>query len=182
MERIWILYDKNRYAKKKYKIYKSESELLRNISTQSNLTIYEYDLKSVQDPEEFLKSRERDTQLRSVLGELSPIEEAATNLIQKLTELAEENRYKKLHLNNLNKFISDKGAISRYLTKNKSYFMRVSDDKDWLTAVLKCHNFQDPFFDKKWNYVDRKYEVVDNLSDQFKINFKLAKLELKKKN
>jgi len=30
--------------------------------------------------------------------------------------------------------------------------------------------------------VDRKYEVVDNLSDQFKINFKLAKSELKKKN
>jgi hypothetical protein len=181
MDKIWILYDKNRYAKKKYNIYKTESELIKNITPGSNKVIYEYELKSTQIPADFFTARERDTQLRTVLGELSPIEESVINLIGKLNELAEENRYKKVHIQQLGKIMNNKVAVSRYLTGNKSYFMKVSDSKDWLLAVLKCHNFQDPFFDKKWNSVDRQYNKIDNLSDEFKSNFKLAKLELKNK-
>jgi hypothetical protein len=47
---------------------------------------------------------------------------------------------------------------------------------------LKCHNFQDHVYDRKrWNSSTQTYVVNDTTSDLLRENFKLAKLELKKK-
>jgi len=70
MDKIWIVYNKGSY-KKKYKIYKTEADMVKNVSNTSTSTILEYELKSSNIASDYFKSKERDTQLRTILGELS---------------------------------------------------------------------------------------------------------------
>lgn len=188
MDKIWIVYNKGSY-KKKYRIYKTESEMSKNISDSSSLTILEYELKSSTVASDYFKSKERDTQLRTILGELSEHEVNGQNLINLYEQLAKDETsvsrtryYKKTQINHLKKLLIDKKSFSSYLVKNKSYFFQVSDSLEWILAILKCHNFQDHVYDtRRWNSSTRTYEVVDTSSQLLRANFKLAKLELKKK-
>jgi hypothetical protein len=188
MDKIWIVYNKGNYNKK-YKIYKTEAELVKNISNNSSSTILEYELKSSSTASDYFKSKERDTQLRSILGELSDHEVNAQNLIDIYEKLAKDDvvfnrtRYtKKGQVSQLRKLLIDKKSFSSYLVKNKGYFFKVSDSLEWILSILKCHNFQDHIYDsKRYNSSLRIYEVVDTSSDLLRQNFKLAKLELKKK-
>ncbi len=183
MDKIWIVYNKGSY-KKKYKIYKTEAELVKNISNTSSSTILEYELKSSTIASDYFLSKERDTQLRSILGELSDHEVNAQNLINLYEELGKDARYynKRTVTNQLKKISADKKSLSNYIIKNKGYFFQVSDSLEWILAILKCHNFQDHIYDRKrWNPSTRTYDIVDNSSYLLRQNFKLAKLELKKK-
>lgn len=190
MDKIWIVYN-NRFHKRKYMVYKTEAEMAKNVSSEdTNSTILEYELKSSISPSDYFTSRERDTQLRTILGELSEHEVNAQHLIDMYEKLAKDEytisrtRYsKKRVLNQLKKIISDKKSFSYYLVKNKNHFFQLSESVDWLLSILKCHNFQDHVYDlKRWNNSSRSYEVIDTASDTLKENFKLAKAELKKKN
>ena len=67
MDKIWIIQSGSRYQKK-FTIYKEEAKLLKAISKDRSATILEYDLVSKVTAEDFLTSRERDIQLRSVFG------------------------------------------------------------------------------------------------------------------
>lgn len=186
MDKIWIVYNKSSY-KQKYRIFKSESEMIKNISSNSTSTILEYELKSSVAASDYIKTKERDTQLRVILGELSDHEVNSHKLIELYDSLVPENpndRYnrKKQQINNLKKISHDKKSFANYLINNKKDFFKVSDTLEWILAILKCHNFQDHVYDqKKWNSSTRSYVVVDTASDELKKNFKLAKLELKKK-
>jgi hypothetical protein len=179
MDKIWIVYNKGSY-KKKYRIYKTEADMAKNISDSTSLTILEYELKSSVVASEYLKSKERDTQLRTILGELSEHEINAQKLIDLYEEISTD-RYKKGTINQLKKLASDKKSFSSYLVRNKKTFFELSDSLEWISAILKCHSFQDHVYDRKrWNSSLRVYEIVDNSSDLLKENFKLAKEELKK--
>ena len=182
MDKIWIVYNKGSYNKK-YKIYKTEAELVKNISNNSSSTILEYELKSSTTASDYFKSKERDTQLRSILGELSDHEVSAQNLINLYEELGKDARYhnKRIVTNQLKKLSADKKSLSNYIIKNKRYFFQVSDSLEWILAILKCHNFQDHTYEKRWISSTRTYQIIDNTTDLLKENFKLAKLELKKK-
>ena len=187
MNKIWIVYNKGSY-KKKYKIYKTEAEVSKNVADTSSSTILEYELKSSTVASDYFKSKERDTQLRSILGELSDHEVNAQNLINMYEELGKDSIYyflmynKIIVTNQLKKLSADKKSFASYLVKNKGYFFQVSDSLEWILAILKCHNFQDHIYDRKrWNPSTRTYDIVDNSSYLLRQNFKLAKLELKKK-
>ena len=184
--KIWIVHRADRYSKK-YKIFHSELELIKGISDSDRITILEYDLKSTQSASHFLKSRERDTQLRTVLGELGQHETNALALVELYNSLVADNpqdryRTKQRTLEDLKKITHDKKSFSAYLVRNKKQFFKVSDSVEWLLAILKCHNFQDHKYDHAtWDASTRKYVVKDSASEKLKENFKLAKLELKKK-
>lgn len=187
MDKIWIVYNKGSY-KKKYKIYKTEADMSKNVSDTSTSTILEYELKSSTVASDYFKSKERDTQLRTILGELSDHEVNAQNLIDMLEKSTDEivvsrTRYnKKGIINQLKKLLIDKKSFASYLVRNKEYFFKVSDSLEWILAILKCHNFQDHIYDRKrWNSSTRTYDIVDTSSELLRQNFKLAKLELKKK-
>jgi hypothetical protein len=185
MDKIWIVYNKGSY-KKKYRIFKTEADMAKNISDSDRYTILEYELKSSTVASDYMKSKERDTQLRTILGELSEHETNGLKLIELYDALVPVNpndRYnrKQNQINHLKKIVSDKKAFANYLVNNKKQFFQVSDSLEWVLSILKCHNFQDYIYDSaRWDSVKRTYVKVDNASDALKENFKLAKAELKK--
>lgn len=185
MDKIFLLYNKSSY-KKKWRIYKSEAELIKNINPSTAGEIFEYQLASKTAASEYFKSKERDTQLRNILGELSESETSSMELIQLFETLAVDNptdrhNRKTTHLNNLRKFVGDKKSFVNYLIDNKKYFFKVSSSLEWVLAILKCHNFQSYNYDSlKWNSEEKKYIRVDTSSEELRQNFKLAKEELKK--
>jgi len=180
MDKIWIVYNKGSY-KKKYKIYKTEADMVKNVSNTSTSTILEYELKSSNIASDYFKSKERDTQLRTILGELSEHEVNAQNLIE-LYENISTYKYKEGFISKLKKLSSDKKSFSSFLIREKQIFFETSDSLEWILAILKCHNFQDYFYSRKrWNSTTKTYERVDTSSQNLRDNFKLAKLELKKK-
>lgn len=82
----------------------------------------------------------------------------------------------------LRKFQTEPKELARILINEKSYFIeQVSDSVEWFVALLRVHNFRDHLTGrKKWNSETKKYEVVDNTSEQLRSNFKLAKKQLKR--
>jgi hypothetical protein len=99
-------------------------------------------------------------------------------------QLGKDDRYnsKKITIHQLKKLLIDKKSFASYLVRNKKQIFQVSDSLEWILAILKCHNFKDHIYDgKRWNSSLKLYEAVDTSSDLLKQNFKLAKVELKKK-
>jgi hypothetical protein len=200
MDKIWIIKSSSRYTKK-FTIYKKESDLLKAISQDSNLDILEYELKSSVKSSDYIKSKDRDIQLRSVLGELSGDEVNIERFITLYEQLAPEGKeYEKIYWDNgqltrfnttvkaeflkrLKKFSTEKKEIVNIIKKDKKYlFNKVSNEVQWYLSILKLHNFRDHIYDSpNWNREKRVYEKVDTASDEIRNNFKLAKLELKKK-
>lgn len=196
MDKIWIIQSGSKYQKK-FRIYQKESQLLKAISKDKNAVILEYDLVSKVTAEDFLTSRERDTRLRSVLGELDKKEQAVLdfiNLYEKIAPVGKEFKKriswhesietstKEQMLNRLKKFQTEPKEVAKILVNEKRYFIgEISDSVEWLTAVLKVHNFRDYKTDRKvWNRETRKYEESDTSSEELKTNFKLAKKNLRK--
>lgn len=201
MDKIWIIKSSSRYTKK-FTIYKKESDLLKDISQDSNLDILEYELKSSVKASDYIKSKDRDIQLRSVLGELSNDETDIEKFISLYEQLAPEGKeYEKRYwdssnlvrfntttkaefLKRLKKFSTDKKEIVNIIKKDKKYlFSKVSNEVQWYLSILKLHNFRDHIYDSpNWNREKKIYEKVDTATDEIKNNFKLAKEELKKIN
>jgi hypothetical protein len=199
MDKIWIIKSPSRYTKK-FTVYKNEGDLLKAISVDSNLEILEYELKSSVRASDYIKSKDRDIQLRSVLGELSDDEIAIEKFITLFEHLApvgkeyvkkywEGNNWvsfqtssKDEFLKKLKKFSTDKKQIVKIITDNKKYLIsKVSQEVEWYVSILRLHNFRDYVYDSpNFNRETRKYEKVDTATDEIKNNFKLAKEELKK--
>jgi len=185
-DKIWIVERKGRYTKKK-RTFKSETEMIKSLTDSDQYIITEYELKSTQNASDYIKSKERDTQLRTVLGELSDHETNGLRLIELYESLAPvdpNDRYNKKasRITNLKKLISDKKSLAAYLIREKKHFLTVSESTEWLLAILKCHNFQDYKYERdRWDSNTRTYIRVDNTSETFRENFKLAKKELKGK-
>lgn len=196
MDKIWIIQSSSRYQKK-FSIYREESKLLKAISKDRTTTILEYDLVSKVTSEDFLMARERDSQLRSVLGELSNKEQSTiefVNLYERIAPVGKkfkkriswhesvDTSTKEQMLIKLRKFQTEPKELARILINEKSYFIeQVSDSVEWFVALLRVHNFRDHLTGpKRWNSETKKYEVVDNTSEQLRDNFKLAKKQLKR--
>lgn len=178
--RIWIV--TRNYSKTR--IFKSENEMFKNIKINDNKTIInEYELKSSQNASDYTKARERDTQLRTVLGELSDHEANGFRLVELYESLAKEDAVKKMRkIEALRKLASDKKSLTSYLIREKKYFFTILDDVEWLLAILKCHNFRDHKYDRdRWDVNTRMYVKVDNSTQKLKDNFMQAKKELKNK-
>ncbi len=164
---------------------KSKRDLLRRISNSSGYEVYEYDLVSKSKASDFLKQSERDQQLRSVLGESSPFESSALELISHYERIAPDGnmvkrwsiatssfeliKEKEVKLQLLKKFSTDKEEFKKILIDWKSYLFCISQDVDWLLSILKCHNFNDCVI------LTGKYPQPAELEE----NFRAAKQKLK---
>lgn len=198
MDKIWIIKSHSTYTKK-FTVYKNEGDLIKAISSDSNSEILEYELKSCVKACDYFKSKDRDIQLRSVLGDLSSDEvlvEKFITLFENLAPVGKEyvKKYwegynwiqtqtttKNEFLKLLKKFSTDKKQIVKIITDNKKYLLSiVSNDIDWYVSILSIHNFRDYIYDSAtFNREKRIFEKVDTATDEIKTNFKLAK-ELKK--
>jgi len=189
MDKIWIVRNKNSYAKK-FKIYKSEAELLKVIGIDSNVEILEYNLDNIKTAADFFKNRDRDLQLRNILGELDKFEQCAADLISLYDELAPIGRTikrfrhpditeKEIMLSKLKKYQSERKLFSKFLVDNKKQLFSISNEVRWYKAILLCHNFRDHIIYKKWDNASKTY--IDKTPDEIKNNFLLAKSELKSK-
>jgi len=188
MDKIWIIHNKKSYARK-FNVYKDEANMLKNLRNTPNSEVLEYELKSSANAAEYLKSRERDTQLRSILGELSSYESNALKLIQLFESLApipvhktSNYDYKKEKILRLLKSsLSNKKSFSNVLSSYKADLFRISESVEWITAILRCHNFRDyKCTIYEYDYKLHKYKNTFIESDELKKNFNLAKISLKK--
>jgi len=111
MDKIWIIKGRSKYVKK-FTVYKNESDLLKDIHSDFDLQILEYELKSSSEVSDYLLSKERDKQLRQVLGELSKEESAIQKFIKMYEELAPEGK-------EFEKRIFQAGSIKRIKSSKK---------------------------------------------------------------
>lgn len=193
MDKIWVI--KSRYS---WKLCKSESDLLKRIGKNSEIEVIEYTLKSHQKARDFLLSRERDLQLRSVLGELSDFEKRSTDLISAFEKLAPigrvsiqynrdthkryETTEKDSWIARLKKFQDNEKAFKGLLIDNKKYFLQVSDSTEWLCHLLKCHNFIDcKIIKHEYDKDSKVHKYTDMATEELKAAFLLAKEMNKKK-
>ena len=197
MNKIWVIINNNSYRNQRYKIYKTETQLIKAISpTDKNKEILEFDLISKSSVSDFFTQRERDNQLRAILGELESKEEGAIEFITMYEKIAPDGRvikrgygsnstettYKEIMLGKLKKYQMDKTAFSGLLVKEKKHFFDISTDVDWYKSILKCHNFRDnASITKTYNRETRKYTKHDNRTEEQKNNFLEAKQQLRKK-
>lgn len=197
MNKIWIVINNNSYRNQRYKVYKTETQLVKAVSpTDKNKEILEFDLISKSSVSDFFTQRERDGQLRAILGELEAKEEGAIELISMYEKIAPDGRtirrgygsnatettYKQIMLGNMKKYQMDKKAFSSLLVKDKKYFFGLSSEVDWYKSILKCHNFRDnASITKTYNRETRKYTKHDNRTEEQKNNFLEAKQQLRKK-
>lgn len=196
MDRIWIIKTNNRYQKK-YTIYREESKLLKAISKDTDCSILEYKLQSETKSSDYLLSKDRESQLKSVLGELTEKEQACIdfiNLYEKEAPVGKEfkkyvswNNYidtstKNETLSKLRKLQSEPKEVARILSKEKEHFINILQTPEWYLAILKVHNFRDHKSGKRrWNRELKVYETIDNSSEDLRNNFKLAKKMLRSK-
>lgn len=193
MYKIWILKHKKdkpfvtlSSRSSKFKIYREESKLLRDIGYGSdNLEILEFNLNSRTTTKDYLLSRERNLQLSSVLDNISSEQKNVIDLVNLYNEIAPNgkdfkkyvsyNNYidtntKNEKLKKLRKYQSEPKEIKKILIEDKKYFLLdVSKTFEWYKAVLKVHNF-------------RQLPSSESIFDDYVDNFKLAKLVLKNKN
>lgn len=177
---------------KKFTVYNNEKDLLKDIQSDFEIKILEYELKSSTDVSDYLVSKERDKQLRQVLGELSKEESDIQNFIKMYEEIAPEGKQfekrifqvgsikriqssKKIEmLKRLKKFSSYKKQIVKIIKDNKKYFLsEVSNSVDWYLVILSLYNFR--------NHVYDNWPQTDTATEKIKQNFKMAKQLLIKK-
>jgi len=197
MNKIWVIINNNSYRNQRYKIYKTETQLIKAVSpTDKNKEILEFDLISKSSVSDFFTQRERDGQLRAILGELESKEEGAIELIAMYDKVAPDGRvikrgygsnateitYKEIMLGNMKKYQMDKKAFSSLLVKEKKHFFGLSSEVDWYKSILKCHNFRDnASITRTYDRENRKYIRTDNRTEEQKNNFLEAKQQLRKK-
>ena len=168
--------------------------MLRRTSIDNpNQEILEYTLNSQCKASDYYKTKERDSQLKSILGELDKSEQNIINLINLYEQIAPEGRKntwsnkteKDNWLGRMKKYQGDKKAFATLLINDKKYFFTISDSIEWVKAILLVHNFNNHVYDKPksiWDSVNKKYiyEHKDTASEELKKNFLLAKEEIKK--
>lgn len=187
MDKIWIIKQGNRY-----RLCRNEREMIRrSSSTSTSQEILEYELTSSSKTSEYFKTKDRDSQLKSILGELDKSEQAIIDLITLYEKLAEDGSkwkmsnvlytQKEVWLDRLRKYQGDKKGVASILINNKEYFLNISHSVEWLRAVLLCHNFTNHNYDRvKWDVSTKKILKQDTASDELKDNFLIAKQSLRK--
>ena len=137
-----------------------------------------------------VKGKERDDQLKIVLGEANKYEEDIYKFREMFIEICpnvieKSSIIRHLKLNGLNK-----SSFSSMASKYKNFLLfEISDSVEWYSVLLKCHNFiklplthYKPEYTKSWNGKYTTRRDIKNLTEDQRIeNFKLAKESLKVK-
>jgi hypothetical protein len=125
-------------------------------------------------------SNERDLQLKSLLDQLDPMDNAVLTIINMYPQFEDNERFRSNHVRNLNNAKFDIDDFKKYIINNKNYFFARSNDLEWIKAILTIHNFRDcNTNDRYYDYSQRKY-VSNKPTEELIEAFKQAKLELRK--
>ncbi len=178
MDKIWII-----KQGRSYRMCRNERDMIRRTSaTSTTQEILEYTMVGSSKAVDYFKSKERDTQLKSILGELGKTEQAIHELISLYEKITPDGNEKIRYLDRMKRFQGDKKAFSSLLVSNKKYFLNISTDVEWLRSILLCHNFTSHLYDRyRWDSVSKTQVIIDKASDELKANFLLAKESLRKK-
>jgi hypothetical protein len=125
-------------------------------------------------------TNERDFQLKTLLDELNPIDNAILHILSTYPTLESNERTKNNHLRNLNNCKFDINEIKKFISEHKNYYLGLSTDVEWIKSLLRIHNFRDCNLGRYYDYKQRKY-ITREPSDELKEAFKLAKQQLRKK-
>jgi len=177
MKKIWHV--KGRYGGGKW--FKTEKAFLSSVRDDDSREVYVYQLiesgKAGDVKTNTITQRDRDDQLKTILGEADKYEEAISRFKSVFDEMATECSNKR-HVERMLGIIGlSKKDFSALATQMKSYLLfEVSDTVEWYQALLKCHNFTSL---PATNYVRGKgrVETEPNRIE----NFKAAKDSMKKK-
>ena len=177
MSKIWNV--KGRYGSGKW--FKTEKAFLSNVREDDTREVLIYELIESGNAGEIRKNtitkRERDDQLKTLLGETDKYEEAISKFKVKLEEIAEDTSNKRYIMDNLKIIGLNKKEFSTMATGVKNYLLlEVSDTVEWYQTILRCHNF----VSIPKTYYKRGEGRIE--TEQIKINnFKKAKESLKNK-
>lgn len=142
MKKIWHV--KGRYGGGRW--FKTEKTFLANVRDDDSREVYVYQLLESGTAGELKKStimeRDRDDQLKTILGEADKYEEAISAFRAVFSEIAPESNDKK-NVERMLKIIGlNKKDFSSMATNMKNYLLfEVSDSVEWYQTLLKCHNF-----------------------------------------
>lgn len=125
-------------------------------------------------------SNERDFQLKTLLDELNPTDNAILHILNTYPTLESNEHTKNKHLRNLNNYKFDINEIKKFISEQKNYYLGLSTDVEWIKSILRIHNFRDCNLGRYYDYKQRKY-ITKEPSDELKEAFKLAKQQLRKK-
>lgn len=135
-------------------------------------------LKQIIDNEK--TSNERDFQLKTLLDELNPTDNAILHILSTYPTLESNERTKNNHLRNLNNYKFDINEIKKFISEHKNYYLGLSTDVEWIKSLLRIHNFRDCNLGRYYSHKQRKY-ITREPSDELKEAFNLAKQQLRKK-
>ena len=181
MNKVW-------YIKRKYgsgKLYKTEKAFLAAVRREDDpreVIVYEMVDSGIagEMAKSTLMKRDRENQLKIVLGESSKYEEAISAFKKAFEETAPESESKEVVLREMSLIGLDKKNFSKLATSYKTYLLfGVSDTVEWYQTLLKCHNF----VTIPNTYYKRGKGTAARLPTDPKTleNFALAKESLKKK-
>jgi hypothetical protein len=125
-------------------------------------------------------SNERDLQLKTLLDQLDPMDNAVLTIVNMYPTLEADDKKRRNFLHGLNNVKFEIDNFKKYIIDNKSYFLNVSTDLEWMKAILTIHNFRDCSSHRYYDYSQRKY-VTNQPSDELLATFKEAKIALRKK-
>ena len=125
-------------------------------------------------------SNERDLQLKSLLDQLDPMDNAVLTIVNMYPTLEKDIKKRGNILHGLNNIKFEIDNFKKYIITYKAYFLNLSTDLEWMKAILTIHNFRDCSSHRYYDYSQRKY-VTNQSSDELLSVFKQAKLELRKK-
>lgn len=125
-------------------------------------------------------TNERDLQLKSLLDQLDPMDNAVLTIINMYPTLEKDDKKRGNTLRGLNNVKFEIDNFKKYIIDYKAYFLNLSTDLEWMKAILTIHNFRDCSSHRYYDYSQRKY-VTNQSSDELLSVFKQAKLELRKK-
>jgi hypothetical protein len=124
-------------------------------------------------------SNERDLQLKSLLDQLDPMDNAVLTIINMYPQFEDSERFRSNHVRNLNNVKFEIDNFRKYIINNKNYLLARSNDLEWIKAILTIHNFRDCDLGRHYDYTQRKY-IKREASAELTSAFKQAKLELRK--
>lgn len=176
MKKIW--YVKGRYGGGKW--FKTEKAFLSNVREDDTREVFVYQLIDSGVAGEVKRStiteRDRDDQLKTILGETDKYEEAISNFRTKFEQIADDSNDKTKILYELKIIGLNKKEFSNMATNNRNYLLfEVSDSVEWYQTLLRCHNFVSiptKYYSRGVGRLETEQARIDN--------FKEAKDSLKK--
>lgn len=125
-------------------------------------------------------SNERDLQLKSLLDQLDPMDNAVLTIVSMYPTLEKDVKKRVNTLHGLNNVKFEIDNFKKYIIDHKGYLLNLSTDLEWMKAILTIHNFRDCSSHRYYDYSQRKY-VTNPVSDELLSVFKEAKIALRRK-